>query len=157
MTEEWRDIEEFPGYQVSSEGRVRSLTREVARGSGTLQVPGIIFRLRVKASGYYQLSLYKDSIATTHYVHRLVGSAFIPNPDNKPTIDHVNRIKTDNSVSNLRWATHKEQNDNQDNLSNTGHKYIHLTKWNTYRVRRGKNYKTLEEAIAVRDQFYTEI
>ena len=157
MTEEWRDIDDFPGYQVSSEGRVRSLTREVAFGCRTRQIPDKILTPLINRYGYYQVCLYKDGIAKRHSIHRLVGSAFIPNPDNKPTIDHINRIKTDNSVSNLRWATRQEQTDNRDYPSNTGHKYIRLTKWNTYEVQRYKTYKTLEEAIAARDQFYTEI
>ena len=156
MAEEWRDIDDFPGYQVSSEGRVRSLSREVARGSGKRQIAGKILSPG-ETNGYYKISLCRDGTVTYHLIHRLVGAAFIPNPDNKPTIDHVNRIRNDNSISNLRWATQQEQIDNRDYPSNTGHKYICWTKWNTYRVRCGKNYKTLEEAVTARDQFYTEI
>lgn len=64
---------------------------------GTMDTRGY---LSVKIKGKY----YK--------VHRLVAEAFLPNPENKPTVDHINRIKTDNRVSNLRWATYKEQSDN---------------------------------------------
>lgn len=51
-----------------------------------------------------------------HYrVHRLIAETFIPNPDNKPTVDHINRIRDDNRVENLRWATMSEQQDNTVN------------------------------------------
>jgi len=60
------------------------------------------------AQGYYVVDLYKDKIGTTTKIHRLIAEAFIPNPDNKPMIDHIDQNKLNNSINNLRWATHKE-------------------------------------------------
>lgn len=59
-------------------------------------------------NGYYLVSIKGKS----YLVHRLVAETFIPNPENKPTVDHINRIRTDNRVQNLRWATRKEQVEN---------------------------------------------
>ena len=49
-------------------------------------------------------------------IHRLIAEAFIPNPENKPTVDHKNRCRDDNRVTNLRWATHREQRDNSEQV-----------------------------------------
>ena len=56
------------------------------------------------------VDLYENNKGKKRTVHRLVAEAFIPNPDNKPTVDHIDGNRTNNSISNLRWATYSEQN-----------------------------------------------
>lgn len=67
-----------------------------------------------KRDGYELVNLYKDGKQKTFQVHRLVAEAFIPNPENKPTVDHKDRNKLNNCVENLKWATTKEQAMNRD-------------------------------------------
>lgn len=114
MDEIWKDIEGFEGiYQVSNMGRVRSLDRYIKCGSGVRLMKGQIMLPILKKDGYYQVALWKNGGKPKWCtVHRLVAQAFIPNPDCKPQIDHVNTIKTDNRVENLRWATQEENNRN---------------------------------------------
>lgn len=64
--------------------------------------------------GYYQVTLCKNGSNYHKCVHRLVAEAFIENPNNKPTVDHINRDKADNRVENLRWADGYLQNKNRD-------------------------------------------
>ena len=68
----------------------------------------------VDGRGYSTIRIYRK----TRKIHRLVAECFIPNPDNKPTVDHKDRVRTNNSVSNLRWATHKEQVENSAQVLN---------------------------------------
>lgn len=97
MIEEWKDIKGYEGlYQVSNLGRVKSLKRGSIR-FGTLT-----------HENYLRLKLYKDGTYKNKNVHRLVAETFIPNPENKPTVNHIDEDKTNNMVSNLEWATIKE-------------------------------------------------
>lgn len=63
----------------------------------------------VAKDGYLRINFRRKCI----YIHRILAETFIPNPDNKPTVDHINRNKLDNSLDNLRWATYAEQQENR--------------------------------------------
>ena len=108
--EEWRDIPGYEGlYQVSNLGRVKSLKRPTRHGTFTYKQ--IILKPRIKR-GYYVVYLYKDKEVTNFPVSRLVASAFIPNPDNKPEVDHIDTNRLNNNVENLRWVTRSENMNN---------------------------------------------
>ena len=114
MTEEWKDIEGYENlYQVSNMGRVKSLDRLVKASRGGFRgVKGQLMSLCKDKDGYLILRLAKNGKHKNYKVHRLVAQAFIPNPENKPCIDHINGIVSDNRLENLRWTTHKENNNN---------------------------------------------
>ena len=109
MKEIWCDIKGYKGlYQVSSKGRVRSLSREVSRCD---KKRGFYFGKVMKqavACGYAGIVLCKAGHSKRYLVHRLVAHAFIPNPENKPQVNHKNGNKLDNNVDNLEWVTRSE-------------------------------------------------
>ena len=157
--EEWKDIPGYEGlYQVSSEGRVRSLDRiaEHKGNKGSIFMrrwSGKILQFILSDQGYHKISLHKNQTYKLVLVHRLVAMAFIEPVEGKHTVDHSNRNKLDNRVSNLRWATTKEQNQNKSyKLSASGHKYIYFNKErNIYEVRISQAFPTLQEAIDARN------
>lgn len=97
MEEIWKDIEGYEGfYQVSNFGRVKRVeTNRILKG-------------RKDSKGYLMANLSKNSIVSNKTIHRLVAQAFIPNPENKPDINHIDEDKTNNNVNNLEWSTRKE-------------------------------------------------
>lgn len=117
--EEWRDIKGYEGiYQVSNLGRVRSLDRFVRtheRFGGTRLVKGKIKSLPLLV-GYPTVNLDKDYKHKVEYVHRLVAEAFIPNPENKPEVNHKDANKTNNNAENLEWVTHLENVQHSERL-----------------------------------------
>lgn len=110
MKEEWRDIPQYEGlYQVSNQGQIRSIDRIVRRnGETTKNLRGFILLPLYQKSGYMFVFLSKNGKAKRMDIHRAVELAFIPNPENKPEVNHINEDKTDNRVENLEWATIKE-------------------------------------------------
>lgn len=114
MEEIWRDINGFEGsYQVSNLGRVRSCDREIVRSTGrNYTKKGILRRPTVGTNGYFVVNLTSIKNQGVFLVHRLVAEAFLPNPENKPCVDHVNTDKLDNRVDNLRWVTSLENTHN---------------------------------------------
>ena len=102
MNETWADIEGYEGfYKISTLGRVKSMPR-----NGTIKQERILKPHIVR--GYAQAELRYKGVYKSHKVHRLVAEAFIPNPDKKPEVNHINGIKTDNCLENLEWATSSE-------------------------------------------------
>lgn len=105
MKELWKTIIGFEGiYEVSSLGNVRGLQR-IVRG---VVVPEKIMSPRVCVKGYKSVGLNKNGVQYHKSVHRLVANAFIPNPDNKPCVNHIDGNPSNNKIENLEWATHRE-------------------------------------------------
>jgi hypothetical protein len=102
--EQWKDLSfiDIIDYEVSNTGLIRN------------KITGKLLELKLgKNESYYRVRLKNISKYRKYYlIHRLVAMAFIPNPENKPCVDHINTIGTDNRVENLRWVTHKENNNN---------------------------------------------
>ena len=112
--EEWRDIENYEGYYVvSNYGRIKSLHRIVERAERNFTVKERIMKASLagpKGKMYYMVLLRKDGKYTPFKVHRLVASAFIPNTNNYPCINHKNENKYDNRKENLEWCTFSYNN-----------------------------------------------
>jgi hypothetical protein len=102
--EVWKDIEDFEGYyQVSNKGRVRSLHGDE---------PYILKQsIKQKYGGYWYVNMSVDGNQKSCEVHRLMAIAFIPNPDNKPCVNHIDGNSLNNELSNLEWCTYAENNE----------------------------------------------
>lgn len=113
----WSDIEGYEGhYQVSNLGRVRSLDRGMYVRQDRYKQPrwtnrkGKILNIYLDGKGYQMVRPCLFGISKTLMVHRLVATAFVPNPDGKPAVNHINANHLDNRASNLEWCTTKENN-----------------------------------------------
>ena len=111
--EEWRDVVGYEGlYKISNFGRLVSCTKVLKSRYNALRVAPPRLCKPSTVGRYQHCSLSKNSKAKSCSVHRLVAAAFIPNPDNKPCIDHINTMTQDNRVENLRWVSHLENSNN---------------------------------------------
>lgn len=121
MEEIWKAIEGYENkYEVSSLGRVRSY--KPSKNDWQILKPRTS-KSKGLVTGYLRVGLRKNNIFKIFCIHKLVAKAFIPNPENKPQVDHIDGNIFNNTVDNLRWATQKENNNNPVSL-NKHRKYL---------------------------------
>ena len=149
MKEVWNTIEGFEGYEVSSIGRVKSYKSN--RSGGKILCP-----IKVRR-GYLVVNLMCNGKMSQHLIHRIVAKAFIPNPHNKPQVNHKNFNKEDNTVDNLEWVSsrenlvhycmHKESSTDSIGVTKRGNTFIAQISIESCHYNLG-SYKTLKKAEA---------
>lgn len=107
ICEEWRDVPNFEGYQVSNLGKIRGIDRLKQGRSGLRLTRGQEMKQMLNKKGYPEVRLRKNG-THTRLVHKLVASAFLVKSGGCTQINHINGVKTDNSVLNLEWVTQSE-------------------------------------------------
>ena len=137
---EWKEID---GVEVSDDGQVR--------GKNGLR------KLSTTKKGYKAFTLTIDGKMSCRQVHRLMARAFIPNPDSKPEVDHIDRNPANNVVSNLRWVTSRENNKNKGMVATNTSGERNITPYFKVQFKRDgrtrqKCFRTMEEARAWRLQ-----
>lgn len=104
ITEEWKSLDFIgcPMYEISNMGRVRNaVTNKILNGF-----------MKGDKYPYHRIALHYQIPAKVYSIYRLVAMAFVPNPDNKPEVDHIDGNSLNDMYTNLRWVTHAENMNN---------------------------------------------
>ena len=97
------EIQDYPNYLIYSDGKIWSK-----------YLKGRFLKPSVNSCGYLHLRLCKDGKPKNMTIHRLIALHYIPNPENKEMVDHIDRDRQNNNINNLRWVTHGENQLNKD-------------------------------------------
>lgn len=156
---QFKTIEAYKHYTVNELGQVSSKDRMIVTIDGKSYFrKGKLLKPKKHKDGYLFVTLTKEKIKKNFYVHRLVAEAFIPNPENKPQVNHINGNKTDNTISNLEWVTNAE---NSRHAYNNGLYFrIEHLKPNSQAVIDTVNntcYPTIKEAANALNRNYTVV
>lgn len=131
MCEIWKCVVGYEGlYKISNKGRVIKILK-----GGKEK----IVKTSINSEGYVRTSLTKNKKTKQVLVHRLVAEAFIPNLENKPLVNHKNSNRSDNNLSNLEWATHKENNQHAYKYGSLKGRHRLLTKEEVNEIRNFKS------------------
>lgn len=158
MKEIWKDIKGYENlYEISNIGRIRSKDRIVYQKNrwnnniSKFVYKGKMLNIKIEEDKYVQVHLTKNNKQKRYLVHRLVAEAFIPNPENKSQVNHINCIKNDNRVENLEWNTPKE---NTQHAIKNNRKIINAIKINQYNLE-GKFIKQWNSMLEIAKEYNT--
>ena len=152
-------IPDWPDYSINRKGEVLS-KRQTKEGR--------IMKQFLNNNGYYRVVFSINKKKQIFQIHRLLSKMFIPNPNNYPFVDHINRNRIDNRLENLRWCTLMENNQNQNirKTNKSGYKHIYwvtkIQRWEVAIIRNkkyvGRKYfKKLDDAVEFRNKILTEL
>lgn len=160
MTEVWTPVKGFEGfYEVSDFGSVRSVPRYVNHSkSGQVLRKGVVLSPGWNTNGYKIVNLTQNGSSRVVTIHRVVAEAFLPNPENKRLIRHLNDIKVDNRLENLAWGTNSDNS--YDAVRNGVHnesRKTHCPKGHPYDEENTYRQGTSRKCRTCRKNFFVDI
>lgn len=123
----WKDVIGYEGlYQISSLGNIKTYDKKVWNVSANKFsiFKSKVLKQKTTFSGYKRIGLVKNKKQKFYFIHRILAFAFIENTFNKPFINHIDGIKTNNTISNLEWCTQSENEKHAHKIGLKNHKGI---------------------------------